>query len=510
MSTFLANLRLKYKFWLVNMVSFIAVMSIVLFALYREAADEQQLTADIEKAIITDISAMTAGMDGIALIDLIKKSESLFLIDQQKNFIHSNRLNISSGLKKSIQAINDQKAATFIENQGLFNFNPVHVVALTGHSSKLTLGTITQAPSIGSLFIQLAPQYAAVVLILMVALLAASQVLIVFVEKHVNTLKNAILKVQSQRDLTVRVPIESGDEIGEMSTAFNRMQESRQETMRTLKSAAEILEQTSSELAHTSRVTTDGMAAQQSETEQLVSAMTQMTAAAEEIAQRAIETHQISEDAAQRTTQGRTLVEDTQRAIVTLSNDIKSAAERIASLNANSQRIENATDEIRSIAEQTNLLALNAAIEAARAGESGRGFAVVADEVRKLAIHAQDATAQIQTVVNDIRTETDKINQSMSSSRDRASACVSSAEQAAIAIQEVDAIVDQVTEKNMLISAAAEEQSQTVETMNQNIRVISQASAETHQHAVAMGGHTQTIHEQAHTLFERVARMKVD
>ena len=256
--------------------------------------------------------------------------------------------------------------------------------------------------------------------------------------------------------------------------------------------------------------TRSGMAEQQEEASRLVLAMDQMKMAAEEIAHRAIETHQISEEAAECSTRGRNLVEDTRAAIAALSDEVLRAAERISRLHENSHSIEKATDEIRGIAEQTNLLALNAAIEAARAGESGRGFAVVADEVRKLAIHAQEATDRIQTVVGDVRTSTDDINQVMSASREKAGECVNKAQEAVRAIQDVDEIVDQVTSKNMSISAAAEEQSQTVESMSQNLHVIEEVSRKTNQHAVEISDHTIKIYEQSCQLHERVRKTKVD
>ena len=81
----------------------------------------------------------------------------------------------------------------------------------------------------------------------------------------------------------------------------------------------------------------------------------------------------------------------------------------IEQLNEKSLKIQDVTKVIEEIAEQTNLLALNAAIEAARAGDHGRGFAVVADEVRQLASRTASATGEVETIVDEIRAETQQV-----------------------------------------------------------------------------------------------------
>ena len=127
---------------------------------------------------------------------------------------------------------------------------------------------------------------------------------------------------------------------------------------------------------------------------------------------------------------------------------------------------------IKGVAEQTNLLALNAAIEAARAGEQGRGFAVVADEVRTLAKRTQDSTLQIETMIDGLQ----KSVVLAVSSMDEGLALVHSANDktnsAGTVLNEIVTSVDSINELNTQIATAAEEQSYVAESINKSIITI--------------------------------------
>ncbi|WP_409068696.1 methyl-accepting chemotaxis protein [Clostridium sp. FAM 1755] len=122
--------------------------------------------------------------------------------------------------------------------------------------------------------------------------------------------------------------------------------------------------------------------------------------------------------------------------------------------NKSAEKIENASEMIKSIASQTNLLALNAAIEAARAGESGKGFAVVADEIRKLAEQSDAFTDEISLVINELAIQTERAVQSM--------------EVVSKNTQEQTKSVENTNEKFEGISGAIDEMQKVVKVLNES------------------------------------------
>jgi len=222
---------------------------------------------------------------------------------------------------------------------------------------------------------------------------------------------------------------------------------------------------------------------QRIETEQVATAMNQMTATVSDVAQNALLASDSANQANNEVNSGQKIVNDSISAIGQLVEQVDEAGKVIKVLEEDAEQIGSVLDVIRSIADQTNLLALNAAIEAARAGEQGRGFAVVADEVRTLASRTQTSTEEIQTMIEKLQAGTAKAVDAMNQSHSMASATRETSQEAGDVLSSITSSVNGINDMNALIASAAEEQGAVSEEINRSIININQNSIESSENA---------------------------
>jgi aerotaxis receptor len=215
---------------------------------------------------------------------------------------------------------------------------------------------------------------------------------------------------------------------------------------------------------------------QSSETDMVATAMTEMAASIQEVAKNAAYAAQKAEETNHHSKEGVKHASGAVEGLQGLNKAVKDVSEVVSELDVNAQNIGTVVDVIKSIAEQTNLLALNAAIEAARAGAQGRGFAVVADEVRTLAGRTQESTQEIQKLIESLNNAVSQAINVMATSQKTAS---QSESEVMNAIESLKLIAEQVggmTDLNIQIAAAVEEQSTVSEEMSRNVIQITQSS----------------------------------
>ena len=292
---------------------------------------------------------------------------------------------------------------------------------------------------------------------------------------------NNILKdiAEGEGDLTIRVPVDTNDEVGELGTSFNAFVEKLQSIIGEISNASSQMASASKEMTEVVEQTSTGIGKQKQETSMVATAITEMTTTVLEVASNAEGASSAAGKANNEAKEGRQIVYSTVEAITDLATNIEHSASVMEELKKNSSNIGAVLDVIKSIAEQTNLLALNAAIEAARAGEQGRGFAVVADEVRTLAQRTQQSTTEIESLIDNLQNGAEQAVKVMTKSREQTDLSVEKAQHAGQSLSSITQSVETILQMNTQIATASEEQSAVSEEIQRNVVNIQNIAEET-------------------------------
>jgi len=334
---------------------------------------------------------------------------------------------------------------------------------------------------------------------------------IILTRSIVRPLEEAVQAAESvaEGDLTQTVNPQGRDEVSRLQQALKTMQINLRDTLQQITSSATQVASAAEELNAVTEEGSRSLQQQNSEIEQAAAAVNEMTAAVEEVAKNAVSTSTASTQSSTSASDGRRRVRETVVAIEEMNKDIGIAAEQIRDLATQTNDIEKVLEVIRAIAEQTNLLALNAAIEAARAGEAGRGFAVVADEVRALAHRTQQSTQEIEMMVIGIQQGSSQAVQSMHNNSMRAKATLNAAQSAGDALEDITQSVSLISDRNLVIASAAEEQAQVSREVDRNLMNIRDLSLQSSAGASQTNSASHELSRLAIGLNQMVGRFKI-
>ena len=277
---------------------------------------------------------------------------------------------------------------------------------------------------------------------------------------------------QGDGDLTRRLTVDTKDEIGELANWFNVFVDNIQGVMKTVHLNAEGVSSASTQLSSTAADLSKGSKDQKFQTENVASAVGQISQSIADVVNNATTSTKASKEASDIASKGKDVVHKTVQGMEKIADTVRHTSEIIAKLGQSSHEIGNILKVINDIAEQTNLLALNAAIEAARAGEQGRGFAVVANEVKKLAESTANATKEIAGMIIKIQEDAEKSVSSMNLGKKEVENGVKLAEEAKAALDMIVNTSEKAVETVQMILRAAEEQSHSAESVSKNMEQI--------------------------------------
>jgi Amt family ammonium transporter len=280
----------------------------------------------------------------------------------------------------------------------------------------------------------------------------------------------------AQGDLTRRVEVEIGSESGDVAALFNQLMQSFHDTIVEIKKGSAEIDRSIAFLKESSGEMEKDSLEQKDAIDTITSAIQQMAQSINEVARNTSHTADCSRDAVEHAEGGRAVVSDTIAAIHRLSERIQNADVIITDLEQNSEAIFQILDTIKGISDQTNLLALNAAIEAARAGDSGRGFAVVAGEVRELSARTQEATDEINNLVELLRSSARQASQAMAESRKESSHVESISQEADKRLHEILDIVTNIQNMSFQNAAITEQQSAAAGEVNNRMQSMQEVS----------------------------------
>lgn len=314
---------------------------------------------------------------------------------------------------------------------------------------------------------------------------------------------------QGEGDLTRSLDNKARDEVSRLAHYFNQFTKKMRDSLKEVAENSEVVLNHAQSVANSSESAQILTQNQNDIISQVATAMEQMTSQIRDVSNNAKAAETAANDARNNTSQGKDIISNTIIQMDSLSTNIDSVSQVVASLADESNNIGSVLDVIRGIAEQTNLLALNAAIEAARAGEQGRGFAVVADEVRTLANRTEQSTNEIQQMIQKLQAGAQKAVDAVKVSQEISSQTAEQTSEADNALSEIDKLMALISDMNTQIARATEQQTQAADEVNLRINDLANMADESLSTSDTLTGASLELKSSSHNMSKIVSRFKI-
>lgn len=467
----------------------------------KESSDNFQAYSAELKSSLESVKSSLAALPANALLDSLN-SQIEVLESQQADFLNASTETYEWWLQlKTMQANKARRSAdntltsinTSMESI-ISTIDEYNIQIATHQSTKLEQGLYT---NIG----------VAAVLILIGLGLS-----LMIINGIVHPLKKAVKRAEEMASGTLvrnEHPSDRKDEIGTLENAFDQLVDKLRDIMQDVSTSSLALTDAANDLNRITDESTQMVGTQRTETAHISNAIHEIQSTAVHVSESTTEASQAAHNAESAADNSMRIVHSTITTIEALAQEISQSSNTITDLKQNTDEINNILNVILGIAEQTNLLALNAAIEAARAGEQGRGFAVVADEVRHLAQNTQNATQQIEAMIQQLQTGTTQAVEAMKHSHERSTNAVSQVREEGATLSDISQAISQIRTMNDAISATAEQQATVTTEVRRNVDTITEIAERTNNSINAISDRSDQLASLASQLTSKIAYFKV-
>lgn len=309
-------------------------------------------------------------------------------------------------------------------------------------------------------------------------------------------------------DLTVQATV-TEDFTGAIADSINYSIDQLRSLVETINNSAVQVASAAQETQSTAMQLAEASEHQGQEIAGAAAAVNEMAVSIDQVSANASESAAVAERAVAIANKGAGVVQATIHGMDTIREQIQETSKRIKRLGESSQEIGDIVSLINDIADQTNILALNAAIQASMAGEAGRGFAVVADEVQRLAERSAAATKQIETLVKTIQTDTNEAVISMEATTSEVVKGARLAQDAGVALDEIETVSKTLADLIQNISNAARQQAASAGHISNTMNVIQEITSQTSAGTTATARSIGNLAEMAQDMRNSVAGFRL-